>query len=84
MARFLTNHFLPDFAAFSSKPCKYIIISTLVFTLGDTGGKANEIADLYPYTRNRTKPCTSIQEIAQNLAFPLRRNGGSVFLGMTQ
>lgn len=67
MARFLTNHFLPDFAAFSSKPCKYMIISILVFTLGDTRGKADEIADLHPYTRNRTKPCTPTQEIAQIL-----------------
>ena len=51
-----------------------MIISTWVFTLGDTGGKVDEIADLHPYTRNRTK----------KLAFPLRRNGGSVFLGMMQ
>lgn len=84
MAKFLTNHFLPDFAAFLSKPCKYMIISILVFTLGDTRGKADEIADLHHYTRNRTKSCTPTQEIAQNLAFPLRRNGGSVFLGVTQ
>ena len=81
MARFLTNHFLPDFAAFLSKPYKNMIISIFIFTLGDTGGKADEIADLYHSTRNRTKPCTPTQEIAQNLAFPLRRNGGSVFLG---
>ena len=53
---------------------KCMIISTWVFTLGDTGGKVDEIADLHPYTRNRTK----------KLAFPLRRNGGSVFLGMMQ
>ena len=66
MVRFLTNHFLPDFAAFLSKPYKNMIISILVFTLGDTRGKADEIADLHPYTRNRTKPCTPIQEIAQN------------------
>ena len=54
MARFLTNHFLPDFAAFWSKPCNYMIISIFIFTLGDTGGKADEIADLYHSTRNRT------------------------------
>lgn len=56
MPKFLTNHVLPDFAAFLSKPYKNMIISTWVFTLGDTGGKVDEIADLYPYTRNRTNP----------------------------
>lgn len=61
MPKFLTNHFLPDFAAFLSNPCKYMIISILVFTLGDARGKADEIADLHHYTRNRTKSCIPVE-----------------------